>query len=440
MVTKRTYDVYTKRVRIAELSQKFADSALTTLNGYMDESWLEASYHRLKPGKAAGVDGQGLADYGRDLRERLPDLLNRAKSGRYQAPPVRRVEIPKAGSKETRPIGIPTTEDKVLQMGVYMLLEPVYENEFHDFSYGFRPGKSAHQALAQIRDDIHRKRINWIIDADIRKFFDTLCHQKLKQILRQRVNDGVINRLISKWLAAGYMQSGQWFRSAEGTPQGGIISPLLANIYLHEVLDKWFVEQVQPAMKAECFLVRYADDFIMGFHDEQDARRVMSVIAKRFEKYGLSIHPQKTRLVRFTRPWQNEDGERGESFDFLGFTHYWEKNGYGNYVVRRRTARTRFQRALKGVRQWCRENRHQKLREQLRVLTEKLQGHYAYYGIGGNYRSLERFRFLVLYAWYKWLLRRTRNFEGIKGRFSDFANKVTYECGLPFPRIHHSNV
>jgi len=162
--------------------------------------------------------------------------------------------------------------------------------------------------------------------------------------------------------------------------------------------------------------------------------------ASGIREHGLTIHLQKTRLVRFTRPWQNDDAERSESFDFLGFTHYWEKTATGNYVVCRRTAKTRFQRALKGIRQWCRENRHQKLREQLRVLAKKLQGHYAYYGIGGNYRSLKRFRFLVLYAWYKWLLRRTRNFEGIKGRFSDFANKVTYECGLPLPRIHHSNV
>ncbi len=198
MVTKRTLDVSTKRLRIAELARKFTGSALTTLNGHMDEAWLAESYRRLKKGKAVGIDSQDLADYGQALDERLKDLLRRAKSGSYKAPPVRRIEIPKAGSQETRPIGIPTTEDKVLQMGVHLLLEPIYENEFYEFSYGFRRGKSAHQALAQIRSEIHQKRINWIIDADIKKFFDTLCHQKLKEILRQRVNDGVLNRLISK--------------------------------------------------------------------------------------------------------------------------------------------------------------------------------------------------------------------------------------------------
>ena len=440
MITKRILSVSTRRLRIAELSEKYPQSAMTTLNGYMDEAWLEESYYCLKKGKAVGVDGQGLGDYGRNLSERLKDLLNRAKAGSYQAPPVRRVEIPKAGSDEKRPIGIPTTEDKVLQMGVYKLLEPVYENDFYEFSYGFRSGKSAHQALSEIRRNIHQKRINWIIDADIRKFFDTLCHQKLKEILRQRVNDGVINRLISKWLKAGYLESGQLTQSTEGTPQGGIISPMLANIYLHEVLDKWFVEQVQPVMKATSFLVRYADDFVMGFHNEEDARRVLRVLSKRFNKYGLTIHSEKTRLVRFTRPWQNKTGERSESFDFLGFTHYWERNGRGNYVVRRRTAKSRFARALKSIHQWCREYRHRKMREQIDIIRRKLRGHYAYYAIQGNYKSISRFRKEALYIWYKWLCRRTRNCEGMTGRFSDFANKVTFIYGVEYPRIFHSNV
>lgn len=441
MVTQRTNtNVSTKRLRIAELSRKHSGSALTSLNGYLDQRWLEDAYGRLKQGKAPGIDGQSVAEYGRELDERLKDLLARAKSGRYQALPVRRVEIPKAGSRETRPIGIPTTEDKVLQMGVLMLLEPVYENEFYDFSYGFRPGKSAHQALAQIRRDIHQKRINWIIDADIRKFFDTLSHQHLREILGQRVNDGVINRLIHKWLKAGCLKSGQLIHSAKGTPQGGIISPLLANLYLHEVLDRWFVEQVQPVLKSASFLVRYADDFVMGFHDESDARRVMKVLARRFEKYGLRIHPQKTRLLRFTKPWQNGPGERSESFDFLGFTHHWEKNGRGNYVVRRRTERARFSRALKNVSHWCRENRHRKMSEQIEAIRRRLQGHYAYYGIHGNYRSLERFRYLVIYRWHKWLRRRTRNCVGLRLCYTQFLKKVSQVYRIAGPRIHHSNV
>ena len=406
----------------------------------MDEAWLEESYHSLKKGKAVGIDGQDWLSYGNGLESRLSDLLGRAKSGSYKAPPVRRVQIPKPGSVETRPIGIPTTEDKVLQKGIHMLLEPIYENEFYDFSYGFRSGKSAHQALAQIRGDIHAKRINWIIDADIKKFFDSLCHQKLKELLRQRVNDGVINRLISKWLKAGYLDSGQFVRSHEGTPQGGIISPLLANIYLHEVLDRWFAEQVQPLMKGESFLVRYADDFVMGFHDESDARRVMEVLSRRFAKYGLEIHPQKTRLLRFTRPWQNPNGERSESFDFLGFTHYWEKSRSGNYVVRRKTAQSRFARGLKNVSQWCRENRHRKITEQIRIFSRKLQGHYAYYAIYGNYRSLERFHRRALHIWYRWLCRRTRNWAGLPGSFGQFARKATTLYRVPMPKILHSVV
>jgi group II intron reverse transcriptase/maturase len=440
MNTQRIESVSTKRLRIAELSRRHAGRALTSLNGYLDKPWLEEAYRRLKKGKAVGIDGQGVDEYGLKLDERLTDLLGRAKSGSYQAPPVRRVQIPKAGSDEKRPIGIPTTEDKVLQMAAHMLLEAVYEEEFYDFSYGFRAGKSAHQALAQIRKDIHEKRINWIIDADIRKFFDTLCHRKLKEILRQRVNDGVISRLTGKWLKAGYMESGQLTAGTEGTPQGGIISPLLANVYLHEVLDGWFAEQVQPVMKGASFLVRYADDFIMGFHDEEDARRVFKVLAKRFGKYGLTIHPEKTRLVRFTLPWQNEEGERSESFDFLGFTHHWEKNGKGNYVVRRRTAKTRFARALKSVGEWCRDNRHGKIREQIKTIKQKLQGHYAYYGIRGNYRNLERYRTRVLRIWYRWLKRRTRNCAGLQGQFSDFARKAAELYGIRYPCIIHPGV
>lgn len=438
MVTKRTQDVSTKCLRIAELSRKYPNSALTTLNGYMDEPWLKEAYSRLKKGKAVGIDGQGLESYGRELDRNLSDLITRAKTGSYRAPPVRRVEIPKDGSKEKRPIGIPTTEDKVLQMGVYMLLEPVYENEFYDFSYGFRPNKSAHQALARIRDEIHGKRINWVLDVDIRKFFDTLSHQQLKGFLRQRVSDGVINRLISKWLKAGYMKSGQMRKSKEGTPQGGIISPLLANIYLHEVLDKWFVEQVQPVMKSESFLVRYADDFIMGFHLESDARRVLKVLSKRFSKYGLTIHPDKTRLVKFEKPWGN--APESESFDYLGFTHYWSKNRNGKYVVSRKTAKDRFKRSLKGFNQWCRENRHCKMKDQIDSIKRKLQGHYAYYAIRGNSRSLSELKFRVMYIWYKWLCRRTRNCDGIRCRFSEFMDKATKIYGIGYPRIIHPDV
>ena len=193
-------------------------------------------------------------------------------------------------------------------------------------------------------------------------------------------------------------------------------------------------------MKGECFLVRYADDFVMGFHDESDARRVMEVLSRRFAKYGLEIHPEKTRLLRFTRPWQNHNGERSESFDFLGFTHYWEKSRSGSYVVRRKTAQSRFARGLKNVSQWCRENRHRKITEQIRIFSRKLQGHYAYYAIHGNYRSLERFRRRALHIWYRWLCRRTRNWAGISGSFGQFAQKVTSLYRVPTPKILHSDV
>ena len=235
------------------------------------------------------------------------------------------------------------------------------------------------------------------------------------------------------------MRSGQLTRSTEGTPQGGIISPLLANLYLHEVLDKWFVEQVQPLMKSASFIVRYADDFILGFHEEQDARRVMKVLSQRFNKYGLNIHPQKTRLVRFKHPVYGPEGP-SESFDFLGFTHRWELNHNGKGVVRRKTAKARFARSLKELNQWCRLNRHRKMSEQIKAMKEKLRGHYAYYGIRGNYKSLANFRFRALFVWYRWLCRRTRNCAGIKVRFSGFCNKATYLYKVDCPRIVHSDV
>ena len=274
----------------------------TTLAHHIDLELLREAYRLTRKDGATGVDGQTAQEYEENLEENLKTLLERLKSGTYQAPPVRRVYIPKGDGKKSRPIGIPTFEDKILQRAVVMVLEAVYEQDFLECSYGFRPCRSAHQALAALWQELMRVGGGFVIELDIEKFFDTLDHRHLREFLDKRVRDGVIRRVIGKWLKAGVLEGGEVQETESGTPQGGVISPLLANIFLHEVLDKWFEQEVKPRMKGSAFLVRYADDALMVFSLEKDAKRVMAVLAKRFGRFGLSLHPEKTRLVDFRRP------------------------------------------------------------------------------------------------------------------------------------------
>jgi group II intron reverse transcriptase/maturase len=375
----------------------------------MDLNWLCEAYRSLRASAAPGIDGQRVAQYGVNLAENLRDLQQRAKSGSYRAPAVKRAYVPK-NEKEDRPIGIPTTEDKVLQRAVAMILEPIYEQEFLPFSFGFRRGRSQHDALEYLREQCFVQNVQWVLEVDLAKFFDTVDHRQMREFLSRRVQDGVITRLVAKWLKAGVMENGNVSYPDEGTPQGGVISPLLSNIYLHEVLDKWFVGTVQPACGGRTFMVRYADDFVMGFERLEDVRKVERVIAKRFARFGLKINAGKTRLVAFGRPPRGgvNPGSRPGTFDFLGFTHYWGKSRNGHNVVKVKTASGRFRRALGNIREWGWENRHLPLKEQQRVINEKLQGHDAYYGVTGNFRMLSRLRHEVAAWWRKWLLRRNR--------------------------------
>jgi RNA-directed DNA polymerase len=405
--------VSTKQQRIAELAKQSPQMGFTSLNHHLDLSWLIEAYHRTRKDGAPGVDGQTAEDYGQCLLDNLESLLDRAKSGAYWAPPVRRVRIPKGTGTETRPLGVPTLEDKVLQRAVVLALEPIYEQDFLPCSYGFRPGRSAHQALQALWQQTMDLGGCWLVEVDIRKFFDTLDHAHLRTFLRRRVRDGVLLRLIDKWLQAGVLEGGELTYPEAGTPQGGVISPLLANVYLHYVLDEWFEQEVKPRLKGRAFLVRYADDFVMGFACEEDARRVLDVLPKRFGKYGLTIHPDKTRLLPFLRPNYVSSttgvpsGPPSESFDFLGFTHFWSRSKQGRWVVKRKTAGSRFQRAVKRIADWCRLNRHLPIGEQFQALWQKLRGHFQYYGgVIGNSRSLWCFRKWVQVIWKKWLARR----------------------------------
>jgi group II intron reverse transcriptase/maturase len=379
----------------------------TTLAHHIDVEWLREAYRRTRKDGATGVDGQTAEQYEEHLEENLKSLLDRAKSGTYRAPPVRRVHIPKGDGKSTRPIGIPTFEDKVLQRAVAMLLEAIYEEDFYDFSYGFRPGRSAHRALDAVRNVAVHWAGGWILEVDIEKFFDTLDHKRLREILGRRVRDGVIVRLIGKWLNAGVLEGSELSHPDEGTPQGGVISPLLANVYLHEVLDEWFVRDVRPRLYHKAELVRYADDFVILFERKDDAERVLSVLPKRFAKYGLALHPDKTRLTPFRRPDKAPPDEPPSTFNLLGFTHHWDLSRKGFWVVKRRTAKDRLARATRRVALWCREHRHLPIERQWQALRRKLEGHYAYYGVTANGPQLSRFRWNVIGAWWKWLARRS---------------------------------
>jgi group II intron reverse transcriptase/maturase len=381
----------------------------TSLAYLMDREWLLEAYQQTRKDGASGIDGRTAEDYEQRLDDNLFSLLNRAKSGSYKAPPVRRVHIPKGGSsKETRPIGIPTLEDKVLQRAVVMLLEPIYEHDFHDCSYGFRPGRSAHDALESLWKQGMGMKGGWVLEVDIRKFFDTLDHAHLRTLLKHRVRDGVLLRLIGKWLNAGVMEDGSVSYPETGSPQGGVISPLLANIYLHYVLDVWFNGEVQPRMRGRSYLIRYADDFVMGFSNESDARRVMEVLPKRFARYGLAIHPTKTRLVPFQCPDDREGPKEPGKFEFLGFTHYWGPSRRGNWAIKRKTSSNRLTRSLRAIGEWCKRNFHQPIKEQWQALRQKMYGHYGYYGITGNAKSLSSFQIQVHRKWRYWLSRRNR--------------------------------
>jgi RNA-directed DNA polymerase len=419
--------------RIAELAREAPGLAFRSLAHHIDVDLLREAYRRTRKGGAPGVDGVSGDEYAHRLEDNLRALLDHAKAGTYRAPPVRRVHIPKGDGHSTRPLGIPTFEDKVLQRAVAMVLEAVYEQDFCDFSYGFRPKRSAHQALEALREAMMSMQGGWIVEVDVRKYFDTVDHAKLLELIRQRVRDGVLLRLIGKWLNAGVLEEERVHYSEAGTPQGGVISPLLANIYLHTVVDLWFVRDVLPRLRGRAAMVRYADDMVLVFELEEDARRVFEVLPKRFEKYGLSLHPDKTRLLDCRRPpSSSKDDEGGPgSFDFLGFTHHWARSRKGNWVVKRRTAADRFRRTLRRLHDYCRDHRHEPVQAQQRALSQRLRGHYAYFGVPANLAALTRIYRATRAAWRRWLDARSHRARMTWARFCELLARLP----LPVPRI-----
>lgn len=406
--------VKTRLQRIAQLARERPGMAFTSLSHVIDIYFLEQAHWRTRKDGAAGVDGQTAKQYGENLRANLELLLDRFKSGTYQAPPVRRVHIPKEGG--SRPIGVPTFEDKVLQRAVTMVLEAIYEQEFRDCSWGFRAGRSAHQALEALREELMKMHGGWVVEADIQSFYDSLDPRHLRSLLDQRVRDGVLRKAIDKWLKAGVFEGESVRHSELGTPQGGVISPMLANIYLHHVLDAWFEDEVKPRLKGHARLVRYADDLVIICQREDDARQVLTELPERFGAFGLTLHPEKTRLVPFHRPdldagpkGRDGRGNGSGTFDLLGFTHLWRRTRQGGWAIQRRTAASRLRRVLHRVADWCRANRHKPVLEQRQTLNRKMQGHYNYYGITWNYVMLQSFYTQVCRIWWKWLNRRSQH-------------------------------
>jgi RNA-directed DNA polymerase len=409
--------------------------AFTTLAHHMDVWFLESAYYRLNRHSASGIDRVTWQTYGEKLTLNLEDLHARLVNREYEPQPVVRQWIPKSNGK-LRPLGLPALEDKIVQRSVADLLESIYEQDFHEFSYGFRPGRSAHQALRDLRQGLH-SRIHHVIDCDISSFFDNLQHDELLAILRKRVKDGRMLELIESWLKAGIMDDRDLVFPEKGSPQGSVISPLLANIYLHEVLDSWFSEVVTAHCRGKVVMYRYADDFVIGCELESDAQRIMKALPQRFSKYGLEINEDKTRMISFRRPPRNytrqTHGPKPGTFSFLGFTHYWGKTKKGWYTIKWKTDRRRLSRSVTTFWQWCRDHRHWSVETQYQILCAKLRGYNQYYGIPFNTAALELVYFKVTRAWRYWLNRRGGRKKLDWKTYQRLISKFT----LPRPRIVH---
>lgn len=392
---------------------------LLSLAHHIDVAALRRSYTRVRNNAAVGVDGVTKEQYGEDLERNLQDLHQRLKSQRYRHQPIRRVLIDKEGGKK-RPIGISALEDKLVQDSLRELLEAIYEQDFLDCSYGFRPGRSAHDALRSLNGAVHRGEVNVVFEADIVSFFDRIDRERLKELLARRLADKSLMRLIGKCLHVGVLDEGVVTTPETGTVQGSTLSPLLANVYLHYVLDLWFELEIKPQLKGKAILVRYCDDFVMGFELREDAEQVNQLLSNRFAVYGLELHPEKTRMVDFRRPPIRQQGGKGRgTFDLLGFSHYWKRSRRGNWHMAVKTRRARLKRAIGSIYDWCRRHRHQSIPAQHAALKRKLTGHFNYFGVRGNSRSIGAVVFFAQRAWFKWLRRRSQRSRLTWKRFND---------------------
>ncbi len=416
---------------VVERARREPEGRFHSLAHLLDVPALVRAYRRQRKGAAVGVDGVTKEEYGNGLEARLQDLHTRLRTKRYRHQPIRRVHIPK-GQGKTRPIGISAFEDKLVQDAVREVLEAIYEQDFLNCSYGFRPGRSAHGALRTLDRVVHRGEVSWILEADIQSFFDRVDRTALTKMLQTRVADGSLLRLIGKCLHAGVLDGAELFRPETGTAQGSVLSPLLGNVYLHYVLDLWFETVVKPRLRGRATLVRYCDDFIITFEREDDARRVMAVLGKRLGRFGLTLHPDKTRLLPFRRPPAEQRGGKGPAtFDFLGFTFYWARSRRGRWGMVWKTRSGSLRRAIQSVTDWCRRHRHLPVEVQHKELHRRLQGHFNYFGVSGNFRSLLLLVEATKKVWHKWLCRRSQRGRLTWERFDALLQRYP----LPRPRI-----
>jgi len=422
--------------RIAELAKEDPKRQFFSIAHLITVEKLHEVFRSLRKDASAGIDGVTYEQYEANVGENIRQLHQRLKEGKYRAQPLRRVYIPKEDGKQ-RPISIPALEDKIAQKAVVDLLTAIYEQDFLNCSYGFRPRRGQQQALDEVGRVICTRPTGWVLEIDIRSYFDSIVRSALVEMIKKRVNDGSVLRLIQKWIKVGVIEDGELLVSETGTGQGQPISPLLANIYLHHVLDEWFEDVVKPRLKGEAYEIRFADDAILCFQHKEDAEKVLSVLPKRFEKYGLTLHPEKTRLIEFGRNAARnarKQGKKTETFNFLGFTHICARSRGGKFTVHVKTIAKRLRRGLKAIADWCQQHRHDPVTEQQKTLNAKLRGHYQYYGRPTNYCSLWQFYRRVRRIWREWLSRRTRGRTLTWDRFA----AILRQYPLLRPRITHA--
>jgi RNA-directed DNA polymerase len=425
-------DMLTGLRKVAERAKREPAAQFNSLAHLIDEELLTRAFRRLRKNASVGVDDVSKEQYAENLESNLKGLHERLRTKRYRHQPIRRVHIPKEQGQKTRPIGISTTDDKVVQSALRGVLDAVYEQDFLDCSHGFRPGRNAHGAVRALTQAVNWHKANWILEFDIASFFDSVDRTLLLKMLQKRVADGSLLRLIGKCLHVGVLDGEDLSEPSEGTVQGSTLSPLLGNVYLHHVLDLWFIEAILPRLRGQASFVRYADDGVFGFELEEDARRVQAVLSKRLARFGLSLNTEKTRLLDFRRPELSRARGRGPAtFDFLGFTWYWGRNKKGGWSVRCKTRRVRLVRAIRAVHLWCKEHRHWSVKEQHAALKRRVQGHINYFGVNGNIRALRRFLRMVGQKWYRWLRRRSQRSRLNWAKFLELLKVYP----LPIPRI-----
>lgn len=428
--------VYTKLGLITERARRDPKCKFSTLAYLLNEGFLLACFRELKVNKAPGIDGVTVRQYEENLYENILDLISRLKCKKYRPQPGRRAYIPK-DEKSKRPLGIPVVEDKIVQRGIKKILESIYEVDFRDISHGFRPKRSCHDALEIVDKAIMREPVNYIVDMDVEKFFDSVDHRWMMECLKQRISDPNFLSLIARFLKAGIMEEGNYMATDRGTPQGGVVSPVLANIYLHYVLDLWYEKQVKKETRGYTQMVRYADDFIVCFQNKDEAEAFGNTLRERLAKFGLRISDSKSRTIAYGREaWRQakEQGGKPATFDFLGFTHYCTTARNGRFRAGRQTSRKKFAQKLKDMNQWLKEIRNQlPLEEWWQTVRKKLIGHYRYYGISGNIERLERYYRRTVQLVFKWVNRRGQR----KSMTREFFNKYLSWNPLPVPKIYH---